>query len=432
MTNERGKSRNAVATEGASPGAAANALGAPPSNTAPYNCNWTDDYVFLRSGIDTLQLSYRGELYDETGIKLDELKRIAQSDNPAERTFAQFDIRGRAFNVLPRGSGLFRYVLVDPWFRISLSDGKGSLPVAYVQIGSEVLTTIGAKRAEEALAGVLSEVVSVSDGPFIGRIDCCVDFSTSFDMESIVRRDWVTRAKRCSQYAEGNKFTGWAIGLRGSVACRLYDKTEEIKVSWKEQFLDLWRDCGWDGKTPVWRLEFEVKRDALKEFGSTQYEDMNALCSGLWPYLTQSWLRLAVPSSNDTTRSRWPTHPLWALLQAVDFGVPDVPSLQRMALKGSPSYDWMFRTGASGLLTFMALEHIDDLEEGVFAFVNAYLGHLDETSGARGSLPEDHVDTKIRAIRRRYNLALNERPDYQRDPVTEALARHYRKGKDDG
>jgi hypothetical protein len=431
MTRERNDSCADSAANGGSHGAEARVLGAPPSNTAPYNCNWTDDYVFLRAGIDTLQLSYRGELYDETRVKLDQFKRIAQSENASERTYAQFEIQGRAFSVLPRGSGLFRYVLTDPWFRISLSDGAGSLPVAFVQIGSEVLTKVGARRAQAVLGGVLSEILSVSEGPSISRIDCCVDFSTSQDMESFNRRDWVTRAKRISQYAELDKFTGWSIGLRGSIAARLYDKTEEIQVSDKSYFLDLWNECGWNGKSPVWRLEFQVKRAALKEFGDSQYEDVKALCAGLWPYLSQSWLRLAIPSTNDTTRSRWPTHPLWELLQAADFGIPDIPTMQRMPLKGTPSYDWMFRTGASGLLTFMAISHIDDLEEGVFAFVAAYLDHLDEFSGARGSLSEDHIDTKLRAIRRRYNIAINERPDYQRDPVTESLARHYRKGKDD-
>lgn len=406
------------------------APGASPSNTAPYNCNWTDDVVLLRSGVDTLQLSYRGELYDEWGVRLRELKRLAQSDNASEKTYAQVEISGRVFNVLPRGSGLFPYVLTDPWYRISLSEGMKSLPVAYVQISSEVLTKLGADAAEVALRGVLSEMVSVSDGPFIGRIDCCVDFSTRFDMESIDRHDWVTRAKRSSQHTENDQFTGWTIGLKGRIACRLYDKTAEILASNKPYFLDVWMDCGWDGETPVWRLEFEIKREALKQFDATKLDDAGALCAGLWPYLTGSWLRLAIRSESDTTRSRWPTHPLWARLQAVDFFGMNVPALQRVSLQGTPSTDWMFRSGASGILTFMALKKIDDFQEGLARYFDAYLGYLDEYADQRGSFAEDHIDTKVREIRRRYNLALNERPPGQRDPVTEAIARHYRKGKD--
>jgi hypothetical protein len=432
MTAEHKDGTADSAANGGSHGAEARAPGASPSNTAPHNCNWTDDLVFLRSGVDTLQLSYRGELFDETRVRLDELKRVAQSDNSSERTYAQIQIGPRAFNVLPRGSGLFRYVLTDPWFRISLSEGTGSLPVAFVQIGSEVLTKIGPKRAEEVLHGVLAEILSISEGPTIGRIDCCVDFSTGFDMETIDRRDWVTRAKRISQYVEGDTFTGWSIGLRGTIAARLYDKLEEIKVSGKDYFGKIWTECGWDGESPVWRLEFQVKRDALKQFDATRFDDAVATCAGLWPYLTNSWLRLAIPSEDDATRSRWPTHPLWEALQMIDFGSFDPPPLQRVSLTGTPSQDWMFRTGASAFLTYMAVNHIDDIEEGVFAFVNDYLDYLDQATDARGSFPEDHVDTKLREIRRRYNIGLNERPDFNRDPVADALARHYRRGKDGG
>ena len=151
MTTPRHDGTANSAANGVSHGAEARPPSASPSNTAPYNCNWTDDYVFLRSGIDTLQLSYRGDLLDETRVKLDELKRLAQSENPSERTYAQIEVQGRAFSVLPRGSGLFKYVIVDPWFRISLSDGSGSLPVAFVQVGSDVLTKIGAMRAQSAI-----------------------------------------------------------------------------------------------------------------------------------------------------------------------------------------------------------------------------------------------------------------------------------------
>jgi len=430
MANELAEFPDAAAAEGVRPGAAGHVPGASPSNTAPYNCNWTDDLVNLRSGVDTLQLSYRGELYDEWQVKLAELKRLAQSDDASEKSYAQVDIADHTFTVLPRGSGLFPYVLTDPWFRISLSEGTGSLPVAFVQIGSEVLTNLGADTAEVTLRDVLSTVLSVSDGPFISRIDCCVDFSTRFDMESIERTDWVTRAKRISQYSENDVFTGWAIGLGGKIAGRLYNKTEEILVSKKSYFLDLWNDCGWDGETSVWRLEFEVKRDALKQFDATKLDDADALCAGLWPYLTDSWLRLAMPSPKDTTRSRWPTHPLWERLQTIDFGAFNVPALKRVSLQGTPSTDWMFRSGASGILTFMALEDIDNVPEGLDSFLAAYLGYLDKSENFRERSSEDHIDVKLREIRRRYNLGLNERPAGQRDPVTEAIARHYRRGRD--
>ena len=41
------------------------------------------------------------------------------------------------------------------------------------------------------------------------------------------------------------------------------------------------------------------------------------LWTALWIYFTQDWLRLALPMPNDTNRTRWPTHPLWAQITGV-------------------------------------------------------------------------------------------------------------------
>jgi hypothetical protein len=404
-------------------------LGAPPSNTAPHNCNWTDDVVLLRSGVDTLQLSYKGKLNEASAIRLRELKRIAQSESKGEQAYAQWSLGGELFSVLSRGSGRMPYTLMNPSYRLSLSDGKGSMPLAFIQIQSGVLTKLGPESAIRTVSSIVNKIAFVKEGPGISRIDICLDFSTRFDMESIRRHEWVTRAKRISQYVENNAFTGWTIGLRGAVACRLYDKTAEILVSDKPYMRELWLEQGWDGVTPVWRLEFEVKREAIRQF-DVESMDIKSLSAGLWAYLTQSWLRLAVPSDSDTTRSRWETHPLWKSLEGIAFGALDVPSLQRVQTTSLPSYSWIFRSAGSGIITFMAVEGINDFAEGCRQYGIAYLNHMEQYSDFRGSTAEEFVTEKIRFLRRKYNLAINERPDYQHDPVAMAIARHYAKGKD--
>jgi hypothetical protein len=403
--------------------------GASPSNTAPHNSIWTDDVVLLRSGVDTLQLSFRGELFEESEIQLRELKGIAQAESRGEQAYAQWELCGELFSVLSRGSGRFPYTLISPSYRLSLSDGKGSMPLAFVQIQSEVLTKSGVESCIEAITGIISKVASTSDSHSISRIDICLDFATNYDMESISRHDWVTRAKRISQYVEGNAFTGWSLGLKGAVACRLYDKTAEILVSGKPYMRELWMDCGWDGSCPVWRLEFEVKREALVQFDVASLATRR-LCAGLWDHLTHSWLRLAIPSESDVTRSRWETHPLWRRLQTVDFGALDTPSLQRVQKSSSPGHRWMFGSGGSGISAFMAAEGIDDFLEGCKQYGIAYLEYRDQFSEFRGTSSEEFVLEKVKFLRRKHNLAVNQRPGYQYDPVKASIARHYAKGKD--
>lgn len=302
MGNAPSDHRQAAAAEAVGSGAAPGAMGAPPSNTAPCNCNESHTIALLRSGVDTLQLSYRGELQGEQAVRLRELKELARSKHLRENDRAQIELNGRPFQVLSKGFGLFKYVLTDRWYRISLSDGQGSLPIAFVQLGSDPLTQYGVRSVEKALRTILSELCHISDGPYISRLDICVDFATRFDFESVQMQQWVTRVKKYSSHAENHQFTGVTLGLGGNVAFRLYDKRQQIRVVDKMWFEDLWLDCGWDGETPVWRAEFEIKRDVLAQFDAVKLNDTDTLCAQLWPYLTEEWLRLAIPSESDQTR----------------------------------------------------------------------------------------------------------------------------------
>ena len=116
-------------------------LGAPPSNTAPCNSN-NDHFVkILRTGIDSLYLSYPGSLFTETAIRLDEFKKFAQSDDLERSALAQFELEGHLFHVSDRGTRKFRYVLADNWYRIEVASLVAkSLPLAYARLSSELLT----------------------------------------------------------------------------------------------------------------------------------------------------------------------------------------------------------------------------------------------------------------------------------------------------
>ena len=95
------------------------------------------------------------------------------------------------------------------------------------------------------------------------------------------------------------------------------------------------------------------------------------------------------------------------------------------------SKESMLKYGSIGILGYMAMEGIDDFAEGCKAFEDDYLRYLDDTSPFRNSSAEEFIEMRIREIVRKNFLRLNERPGYQVDPVASAVAREYRKGKDD-
>ena len=69
---------------------------------------------------------------------------------------AQYVVVEHVFEVKDKGSGIFPFVLRDNAFRISLSRPKsGTLPMAYVQVSSPMLSAFSPQRAEATLSDIL-------------------------------------------------------------------------------------------------------------------------------------------------------------------------------------------------------------------------------------------------------------------------------------
>ena len=190
------------------------ASGAPPSNTAPGNCN-DGNFKALRWGVDSLYLSYPGELSRESDARLKDLKQLAQSTEPGEVSKAQLALAGHIFEVKEKGASLFPYILEDGAFRIQLSRPGHKAPMAYVKVSAAYLAHVGPVEAERHLYSLLSELGELKESANVSRIDLFVDFQSSVDMESWDRTAWVTRASSINAYAVSGHFSGWSVGLGG-------------------------------------------------------------------------------------------------------------------------------------------------------------------------------------------------------------------------
>ena len=280
--------------------------GAPSSNTAP--ANYIDDSIgtqILRYGVDSLYLSYPGNLSKQVEQRLQSLKLVAKGSDDQERSKAQFKIKDHLLEVKDRGRGKFQFVLQDNCFNISLSSSvSASLPLAYVQLSSELLTAVGVSEAEATLRYIVNTFGLVTEAPNVSRADLFVDFTTSTPLDIIKHFAWITRAHKISAYYINKELSGWTIGLGGSIGARLYDKSLELEKSKKDYLKPLWKMAGWNESDSVWRLEFEFKRESLKELGVVKVEDLLPNTGGLWRYGTDTWLRLTTPNMNDDNQTR--------------------------------------------------------------------------------------------------------------------------------
>jgi len=388
-------------------GAGTAAEGAPPSNRAPSN-SIPEKFTPLLFGVDSLYLSFSGNLPVEREAELEHLKLLAQSESEKEQAQAQLKIGKHLFEVSDHGAKRFPYILADNCFLIKFSSSRAkALPLAQVQISSEYLHAVGEEAATANLCGIIAQFGG-NAVPIISRADVFLDFICTVDFDGLDQECWITRANLLAKYYDRRipqPFTGWVVGQGGDLSSRLYEKTVEIEhKSRKFFFHELWQKQGWQAGDKVWRQEFQLRREVSKQLGVHTVPDLLRSFDALWRYLTQDWLRLAIPNPNDATRTRWPTHPAWqSVSQVFDQFTEDRPRLTRFRPQRLPREEWMLVNGLGGLTSFMASHGIEDFDEGL----GEYLRRASVFHHVNGRKLEDYVLRKVKAKTRRYNTLDN-------------------------
>jgi len=386
-----------------------------------------DYFQPLRWGIDSLYLSFTGELHLQQERKLEFLKKQAQSDQLNEQAAAQLKLNEHIFEVKDKATGMFAFILEDNCFRIQLSRARAkSLPMAYVKISSEYLTHKQPDDIINDLRETLNLLGNIDYMPNVSRLDLFVDFASSENMESWNRQAWVTRSGSVNQYSVGGTFSGWAIGLGGAMVARLYNKILEIVTSNKGYLVPLWNEAGWDGQNRIWRMEFQFNREILRQLGVKSFNEAKANLNGLWSYASTEWLRLTLPSKTDPNRSRWSVHPLWGYIASIDFETSGGALSREFSSQRIPSDRRLFDHAFSVLSSFMAREGITDIYQGMEALNTALYHYLNNRAMDAGASFDDFVDERIAVKAKRFNSILNKAPD--NDPANDAEA--YRKLSD--
>lgn len=397
-----------------------------PSNTATNNSINTQSIKFLRYGVDSLYLSYQGNLFDHIDQQLSTLKRQAQSQSLDQQAKAQIKLGEHLFEVKDKGNSIFAYVLEDNAFQIKLSRPDKAVPMAYIKISSEYLTYQLPEQAESHLKALLEQLGTIESLARVSRIDLYVDFVSFQNMEAWGREAWVTRASNVNAYAVDQKFSGWTIGAGGVISARLYDKLLEIQSSHKEYLLSLWEAAGHKEGEPVWRLEFQYKRDFLRQKELINLVDVLNHLNGLWSYAMTEWLKLTIPSKQDMTRSRWKIHSLWLVLSSIDWGTNDSPLKSRFKNQRIPNDEAILDRGVSAFTSWMAAHAHDEPDTAFQTFFDVLAYHIHEKA-RRLDLPTDEmIMQKVAFKARQFNTLDN---NIERQDIDEQ-AEAYRKASD--
>ena len=330
----------------------------------------------LLSGLDSLDLSTRYMLCRPILEKCLKARASAQAQHKAEPV----ELAGEVFMVQPHGKQGFPLIIENRSLTIVARTSPAAIPEmpntlisfasvylhsrdwtqAYADVVAFLAKVMAAPPGEAdetrtehdeqgrvvtrrdgsayAIEIPVSEVGFEAGAFTVSRADLCLDFQGWQPGLDDVLCFCVPPNLKQAWYWQGRSFTGARFG-EGNIVLRAYEKSREIRANSKGWFKDLWRETGkYDEDRPVWRVEFQLRREALKSFrdieparalavegkfqrGIATVEQLAAGYSRLWSYLTTRWVTLRVPPYAMTSeqieaarRDRWAIHPAWQVV----------------------------------------------------------------------------------------------------------------------
>lgn len=258
----------------------------------------------LISGYDTIECAYY--LLPTDSFSLDFIELAAQKESLARQTKTKqkaITLGSEEFMLASHGTGSgYPFLIENEVFSIQF--GEFNKPNFFVKFRSIALWHHGAKALHDRFIAWTSFVgMTPSQPERLSRVDYAFDYYLpliDFDADS-----FVSRAEKDNQYRKNGIVQNFKFGT-DDIGMRLYNKIDEInEKSQKTWFFDLW---GIDHD--VWRVEFQVRKDILRQFGISSFESLIERQGDLMRFLVKDHTTLRIQSS-DTNRSRWAMHPLW-------------------------------------------------------------------------------------------------------------------------
>jgi hypothetical protein len=150
------------------------------------------------------------------------------------------------------------------------------------------------------------------------RLDVFADFQ-GWEVNAEDRRRFVCRADDVATRENRMTFTSFEFGRRTSntVMTRIYDKTIQMVEAGADYWRDIW-GSNFDPTQRVIRIEFEINRTGLVQFGVNSPFDAIEKAACIYKSIATEWISLRIPTA-DGTRSRWPVEPSWEQVQQATF-----------------------------------------------------------------------------------------------------------------
>lgn len=257
-------------------------------------------------------------------------------------------------------------------------------PNCYIRFSSELLQRIGYSKAFARCTNLLKSFGVNRPGRRLrlSQIDLAFDFqkdlSVYFDNPSY---HVSTRIQNTVSRNEAGRLVWrlWGVGAQTGYKVRVYDKRQEVlDVLGKEYWPPIFESQGFDLDKPIWRIEYELRRDFLKKWKINRFSQFLNAQKSIQKRLFDLW---SIKFRDDSNVSRCSYVPEFAYLYqhfSQDFVQHEQDSRPELFEKASDLHLIKAVNAVVGFITNQAASACaqNDVPSNVLGFISRRLGVL--------------------------------------------------------
>lgn len=334
------------------------------------------NFQYLLCGFDSLDIGLFVEWGDDWATVLKSLyasKEQAQKIGEILREISP----GRSCVILPGGKGdNYAFHLHFPEYHLFIAKTEkfSTSPNVYLSIKAEAMWGKGFTSALDIVSADLRSFGGRIDDILPSRLDICADYRISPELTlPFLEKHAVCRSRDVRPIIKGGILETCYFGSPAApIRLRIYNKGKEVlKKGDKLWFLDLW---GVEDPQDIWRIEFQLRRPALKQFKINDVHDLWKRAGGLWSYLTNDWFSLRF-HDNDR-QDRRSIHTWWQEVQMCADRLGTAQKITRDLNSSSHASAMFYIAHVAGCLpAYAARVKTPDYKEAILSLSKAVYEH---------------------------------------------------------
>jgi len=326
------------------------------------------EWQVLAVGVDSLYLDMGVRWRRDAWQKL--VPELEQRRQEAANTTGILLRAGDELVIFPQGKAPnYRWHLQHPLGHLFLANQQEPVSQAgnvYVSIASQAIWKYGLRGAVQLVVSQIGRLGGYVRASKPSRCDVCVDLHIPGGLtEAFLQSHRVSVSDKNQGIRERDDLETYYVGAKSSpIMLRIYNKGVEVAKSNKLWFLDVW---GKESPEDIWRVEFEIRRDVLRQFSIDTLPELYTKLPGIWEYLTTHWFSLR--RHDNAHISRRSTHPFWQTIQQAGEALGKSTSVVREWKHGVPDAAVTISRLLGYFKSYAALKARDELDGAVGALV---------------------------------------------------------------